>query len=93
MLFGDESRVLLHRIDGRIRVRRLQEEALHEDGIQYTIARGGGSVHVWGIFYAGGRSQLMILDRSVTGAAYLNILRETLLPWARQTFADNLLSR
>ena len=35
------------------------------------------------------RSQLAILDCTVTGAVYLNILMETLLQWARQTFAGN----
>ena len=89
VLFGDESRFLLNRVDGRVRVRRLQGEALHKDCILYAKAGGGGSVHVWGAFHAGGRSELVILDRNVTGVVYLNILRENLLPWARQTFADN----
>ena len=71
-------------------MRELQGEALHKYCVQYTIVGGGGRVHVWNAFHAGGRSQLVILDSNVTGAVNLNIPREDLFPWARQTFADNL---
>ena len=89
VLLGDDSRFLLHRVDGRVRVRRFQGETLHEDCIGYTRAGGGGSLNVCGACHVSGKSQLVILDRNVTEASYLNILRKNLLPWARQTFSDN----
>ena len=48
VIFCDESRFMLFRIDNRIRVRRLVGEVMHEDCTHGHVAHGGGSVHVWG---------------------------------------------
>ena len=47
VIFCDESRFMLFRIDNRIRVRRLVVEAMKEDCTHGNVAHGGGSVHVW----------------------------------------------
>ena len=62
VIFADESRYLLHRADGRVRVRRLVGERFQEECVQETTAYGGGSVHVWGAMHAGGVSQLVVLQ-------------------------------
>ena len=46
VIFCDESRFMLFRIDNRIRVRRLIVEAMNEDCTYGNVAHGGGSVHV-----------------------------------------------
>lgn len=50
VLFSDESRFLLHRADGRVRVRRERGQRFQDDCVKPTRAHGGGSVHVWGAF-------------------------------------------
>ena len=89
VIFGDESRFLLYPVDDRMRVRRRAGERLRDDCVQPRVAGGGGSVHVWGAFCAGGKSQLVILDRNVTGEVYRQVLDQNLLPWARGLFANN----
>lgn len=89
VVFADESRFLLHRSDGRIRVRRLAGERFREDCVLGTVAYGGGSVHVWGAMHSGGQSQLVVLVENVNGVRYRDILEEHLVPWARATFGDN----
>ena len=46
VIFSDESRFLLYRIDGRIRVRRHQHEAYNEDCIVPRVHSGGGGVTI-----------------------------------------------
>ena len=48
VIFCDESRCMLFRINNRIRVRRLVGEVMHEDCTHGNVAHGCGSVHVWG---------------------------------------------
>ena len=47
MLFADESRFMLYREDGRMRVWRMRGKALREGDMGKTIAYEGGSFHVW----------------------------------------------
>lgn len=89
VVFADESRYVLHPVDGRMRVRRLAGERLNDDCIAGTVAQGGGSVHVWAAFHAGGKSDLVVLNRNVNAVRYVNTLRQSLLPWARAYFRDN----
>src|SRR6056300_953389 len=75
VLFSDESRFQLHRVDGRVRVRQEQGQRFQEDYILPTVAHGGGSVHVWGaIHYDGSRTDLVILDRNVNADSYVRVL-------------------
>lgn len=89
VIFADESRFLLYRVDGRIRVRRLAGERLHEACVQETLIGGGGSVHVWGAFHSGAKSDLVVLRANVTGVRYRDLMRHDLLPWARNEFRNN----
>ena len=63
VIFCDESRFLLFRIDNRIRVRRLAGEAVTEDCTHGNVAHGGGSVHVWGGISQMGKTSLCVLDQ------------------------------
>ena len=63
VIFCDESRFTLFRIDNRIRVRRLVVEAMNEDCIHGNVTHGGGSVHVWGGISHIGKTSLCVLDQ------------------------------
>ena len=89
VIFSDESRFLLYRIDGRIRVRRQQHEAYNEDCIVPRVQAGGGGVTIWGAFHHGGKCDLHIVDGNLDQYQYLQILEEKLLPFARLTFGHN----
>jgi len=89
VVFADESRFLLHRADGRVRVRRLVGERFQDDCVEGTVVHGGGSVHVWAAMHNGGKSELVILEENVNGVRYRNILEQHLLPWVRATFGEN----
>jgi len=62
VIFSDESRSLLYRIDGRIRVRRQQYEAYNEDSVVPRFQAGGGGVTIWGAFRHGWKCDLHIVD-------------------------------
>ena len=66
VVFGNESRFLLHRVDGRVRVRWVRGEALCNDCVIFNQTGGGGSVYVWRVFHRGGALNLVVLDRNVT---------------------------
>ena len=63
VIFCDESRFMLFRIDNRIRVRRLVGEAMNEDCTNGNVAHGGGYVHVWGGISHMGKTSLCVLDQ------------------------------
>jgi len=51
VIFSDESRFVLYRIDGRIRLRRQQDEAYNEECSVPRGQAGGGGVTIWGVFH------------------------------------------
>ena len=87
-MFVDESRFLLHRVDSRVRMRRLLGEALQNDCVMFNQTSGEGSVRVWGVFHHCGASDLVVLGWNVTGMLYRDILDQNLIPFARQHFED-----
>jgi hypothetical protein len=58
VIYTDESRCLLHRSDGRVRVRRQQGKRFREDCVVGTVMAGGSSVHIWGGIHHGGKNRL-----------------------------------
>jgi len=78
VVWSDESRFSLFVNDGRIRVWREKGERFKK-GLTFDVVQGGGgSVHVWGGFWYGGRSELQILNQNVTGQSYCIILQHFL---------------
>ena len=61
VIFCDESRFMLFRIDNRIRV--LVGEAMNEDCTNGNVAHRDGSVHVWGCISHMGKTSLCVLDQ------------------------------
>ena len=70
-------------------VRGLPGECLQQSCQANKVEAGGESVHVWGAFNSGAKSPLVIPNRYLTGELYRGILRNTLMPFARQHFGDN----
>ena len=80
VIFSDESRFLLHRIDGRVYVRRMAGEEFMEDCVQPTVKHGGGGIMVWGCINAKGVGFLTKVDGRLNEEGYINILENALIP-------------
>ena len=76
IIWSDESRFLLYPVSGRTLVWRLPGERLNEHFILPAVQAGGGSVHVWGAIWTGGRSELVRLVGNVNAQRYCEILHE-----------------
>jgi len=74
VIFSDESRFLLCRIDGRIRVCKQQREAYNEDCIVPRVQAWGGGVTISGAFHHGGKCDLHIVAGNLDQYQYLQIL-------------------
>lgn len=87
ILFSDESKVNVSRLDGRVRVWRARGERLTDNCIQQYNRWGGSSVHIWGGISQFGRTNLVFLDRNVNAAMYVNdVLRPEAVPFLRRNF-------
>lgn len=84
VIWSDESRFLLHPVSGRTLVWRFPGEQLNDNLVIQVTQAGGGSVHVWGAIWKGGRSELVRLVGTVNAHRYCEILHEfftaTVLP-------------
>lgn len=88
VVFTDESRFRRFGNDGRIRVWRRGGERFLNRNVTCRLQAGGGSVHVWGAIWKGGRSGLIVLQNAVNQQTYI----ETLQPFfASYGLPDNLI--
>jgi transposase len=76
VIWTDESRFLLRPVDGRTRVWRLPGERFSKSAVVQVTAHGGGSVHVWGAIWKGGRSDLIHLRETVNADRYCEVLHD-----------------
>lgn len=87
-MFTDETRIQIHRADGRKRVWRRVGERYSPNCIIERNTWGGGSIHVWGGITLTGRTPLVIFDRNVNANVYVNnILQPVAVPFMRRHFA------
>ncbi|MEW8544207.1 MAG: transposase [Candidatus Thiodiazotropha sp.] len=70
VLFTDESRYCLHRIDRRARIYRRRGERFADACVNEVDRFGGGSVMVWGGISFSARTQLIIVHGNLTGQRY-----------------------
>ena len=81
VLFSDESRFMLRRADGRVRVYRRRNERFSANCVQECDRFGGGSVMVWGGIHYGGRTALVQVAGALTGVRYRDeILQRHVVP-------------
>lgn len=78
VIFTDESKYNLFGNDGKQRVWRKKNTALHQKNLSQTIKHGGGNVMVWGCFAASGVGSLEFIDGNMTADSYIDILRRNL---------------
>ena len=79
--FSDESRFLLERRDGRMRVYRRRHERFANACVPQVDRFGRGSVMMWGAISYTGRSDLIMVRGHLTALRYRDeILRPHLLP-------------
>ena len=82
VLWTDESRFTLFETDGKVYVRRRQNEAMRNDCIQPTVKFGGGGVTVWGAMSYRGTGHLTPLTGNLNANGYIDILENSAIPSA-----------
>lgn len=88
LIFSDESRFNLSYSDGRVRVWRTQGERYAPECLSEVQKRSSISVMVWGCIGYHGVGELVVLEENVTGRAYIETLRQNLLPSVENIFGD-----
>lgn len=89
VLFTDETRIQLHRADGRRRVWRRRGERYTDACIIERNTWGGGSIHVWAGITLTHKTPLVIFNRNVTANIYVNnVLRPVAIPFMNQHFPN-----
>ena len=79
--WSDESRFLLHVVDGRTRVWRRSNTAYAQKNILPTVACGGGSVMVWGCMSYDCKLDLLTIRGNLNGVRYMQeVLNPVLVP-------------
>ncbi len=82
-MFSDESRFNLSVSDGRIRVWRRHGERFMDRHIQEVDAYGRGSVMVWAGISIGGKTDLIVIDGTLTALRYIEeVIRPNVIPYA-----------
>ena len=85
VLFSDESRFLLRRVDGRARVLRRPGERFRKNCVLRHDRYGGGSVMVWGGITAHGRTDLVFINGTLNAQKYRqDILTPHVVPFIRR---------
>ena len=90
-VFVDESRFTLYMRDGRVRVRRCPGERLADECVAQHFGNRLPGVSVRGGIHYYGKSELVFMDGTLTQVGYMDIIRNNLLPFARQTYRDNFI--
>ena len=79
--WSDESRFLLHVVDGRVRVWRHPGTAYAPRNIMPTVPYGGGSVMVWGCFSHDCKLDLVTIRGNLNGNRYIQeVLNPVVVP-------------
>lgn len=85
VLWSDESKFNMFGSDGMKWVRRPNNERYNPKYTTPTIKHGGGNVLVWGCFSGHGMGPLRRIEGVMDWYQYLDILRNTMLPFAEES--------
>jgi transposase len=87
VIFSDESKFNVSNSDGRVRVYRNKGERFLDKCVQKRNKWGGGGVHVWAGITRFNKTELVVLERNVSGRSYVeDVLQPVLLPFVRRLF-------
>ena len=78
IIFSDESKFNLFYSDGQQYVWRNKNSGLQNKNLSKTIKGGGGSVMVWACFSHSGVGNIKIIEETMTGPVYVDILSRNL---------------
>jgi transposase len=84
VLWSDESKFNLVGSDGPHKVWKRSKELLKNGMVRSVVKHGGGSVMVWGCFGLNGVGSLEIINGTMTGISYRDILDRNLKESARK---------
>ena len=90
-VFAGESRFAVYCHYGRRLVHRRQGERLLDDCADETHGNRTASVMVWGAIRHGAKSELVLVDGTLNRFQYVDILRNSMVPYAGATFQNNWL--
>ncbi|GBM16915.1 Transposable element Tc1 transposase [Araneus ventricosus] len=76
--WSDESRFLIHHIDGRVRVRRLPGEQFLPSCTAGHTQAGGGDIMLWGTFSWVSLGPVVVVEQTMKAENYLNIIADQL---------------
>ncbi|MCL4150923.1 UNVERIFIED_CONTAM: hypothetical protein GTU68_041550 [Idotea baltica] len=76
VVFSDETRFRRSGNDGRILVWRRVGQRYDPRNVTHRLQAGGGSVHLWGAIWTGGRSDVVVLRAAVNQITYVDTLRQ-----------------
>ncbi len=92
VMFSDESRFCLRKLDGRVKVWRRPGERFADCCIDRVTAFGGGSVMVWGGISLTGKTRLVVVQGNLNAVSYRdNILRQVAIPYVRNLGPNGIL--
>ncbi|GBN77436.1 hypothetical protein AVEN_146607-1 [Araneus ventricosus] len=83
---SDESRFLIHHVDGRVRVRSLPGEQLLPSCTEGHIQAGGGGIMRLGMFSWAALGPVVVVEQTMKSANYLKIIADQLHPYMAFVF-------
>ncbi|GBN58371.1 hypothetical protein AVEN_17900-1 [Araneus ventricosus] len=86
VISSDKSRFLVHRVDGRVRARRLPGEQLLTSCTAGHILAGGGGIMLWGAFSWAALGPVVVVEQTMKAANYLNIIADQWHPYMAFVF-------
>ncbi|GBM29319.1 hypothetical protein AVEN_2827-1 [Araneus ventricosus] len=78
--WSDESRFLIHYVDGHVKVRHLEGEQLLPSCMSGHTQAGGGGIILWGTFSWAALEPVIVVEQTMKVANYLNIIADQLHP-------------
>ncbi|GFV72266.1 transposable element Tcb1 transposase [Trichonephila clavipes] len=83
---------MLHRTDGRWRIRRETSERNHPATIAGMVQAGGGSIMVWGMFSWHSLGSLIIVEGTMDQYKYASVLADHVHPYMRILFSLRMMA-
>ncbi|GBL78944.1 Transposable element Tc1 transposase [Araneus ventricosus] len=79
--WSDESRFLIHHVDGRLNARHLPGEQLLPSCTAGHTQAGGGGIMLWGTFSWTALRPVVVVEQTMKAVNYLNIIADELHPY------------
>ena len=91
VIFSDESSFEVFDSKKRQHCYRPDGTGLEEKYLQPTVKHGGGKIMVWGCISWSGTGRLVVVDKKLDAAGYINILSNNLQQSAHEMNLDHFL--